>query len=60
MHTCHRPTDHVTVGHVICRITDVCKLESGELALVLGDGHQVSEDLAGVVVVAQRIDDRNG
>ena len=47
------------VCHVVA-ITDVAQLQAGQLALVLPDGHEISQHLAGVAEVGQTVDHGDG
>ena len=58
VHARQRAAQQVGVGHVVGAVAEVGQAQARELALVLGDGHQVGEDLAGVEVVGERVDHR--
>ena len=59
LHPDGQAADDVGVCHVVA-VPDVAELVSLEAALVLTDGHEVGENLAGMAVVGQAVDDRNG
>ena len=40
--------------------SDVAELPAGKAALVLADGHEVGQNLAGMAVVSEAVDDGNG
>ena len=51
-------SQHVAVSHVVRAVAEVHRVQPLELALVLLDGYQVGEDLAGVEIIGQGVDDR--
>ena len=53
------PAEQVGVRHVARAVAEEGDGEPGEVAAVLADREQVGEELAGVEVVAQRVDDRD-
>jgi hypothetical protein len=59
VHASRSTAEQVRVGHVVGRVADVAEAKTGELAFVLADGEQVGQDLAGVELVGQRVDDRH-
>jgi hypothetical protein len=59
VHAGRDPGEQVGVGHVVGSIPQVAHSEALEFALVFLDGQQVREQLAGVVVIAQGVDDRH-
>ena len=59
MHARGRPGEQVGLRHVARAIPEEGDGESGEFTTVLADRQQVGQQLAGVEVVAQRVDDRH-
>ena len=54
------PAEQVGVGHVVGAVADVGERAAGQRAEALGHRLQVGEDLAGVELVGQRVDHRDG
>ena len=53
-----RAAEQVGVGHVVA-VADVDEAHARELAETLSDGEQVGEALTRVMVVGERVDDRD-
>ena len=59
VHAGRHPGEEPGVAHVAGAVADERDRQAGEGALVLLDGQQVGEQLAGVVVVGEGVDDRH-
>ncbi len=59
VHAALEAADDNGVGHVVA-VADVADLEALQLGLVLPNGHQIRQHLAGVAEVREPVDDGNG
>ena len=58
IHADRQSANDMRVRHIVS-VADIAEVQAFERTFVLADGHQVGEDLAGMRIIGQTVDDRD-